>query len=52
MYVIMHMSVITQDGWTALVWAVANDYRDVAVELMKSGADLNLRNNVCCNFFV
>ena len=46
------MSVITQDGWTALMLAAANGHRDVAVELMKSGADLNLQNNVCRNFFV
>ena len=48
----MHMSVITQYGWTALMLAANKGLRDVAVELMKSGADLNLQNNVCRNFFV
>ena len=44
------MSVITQDGWTALMLAAGKGLRDAAVELMKLGADLNLQNNVCRNF--
>ena len=49
MSVILHMSVITQGGWSALMWAAYNGYTETAAELVKAGADMNLQNNVCLN---
>ena len=45
--VILHMSVITQDGWSALMYAARWDSTEVVVELVKAGANLNLQNKVC-----
>ena len=47
MYVILHMSVITQYGFTALMYAANMDRTEAVVELVKGGADLNLQNKVC-----
>ena len=47
MYVILHMSVITQYGHTALMVAAKLDRTGAVVELVKCGADLNLQNTVC-----
>ena len=47
MYVILHMSVITQYGYTALMGAAEEGRTEAVVELVKSGADLNLQNKVC-----
>ena len=47
MYVILHMSVITQYGFTALMGAAILDNTEAVVELVKGGADLNLQNEVC-----
>ena len=41
------MSVITQDGNSALMVAAYNGYTEVVVELVNSGANLDLQNNVC-----
>ena len=49
MSVILHMSVITQDGWSALMRAADNGHTETAAELVKAGADMNLQNNVCLN---
>ena len=49
MSVILHMSVITQRGWSALMWAAMNGYTETAAELMKAGVDMNLQNDVCLN---
>ena len=46
MCVILHMSVITQHGWSALI-AASGSRTEVAVELVKAGANLNLQNTVC-----
>ena len=43
----LHMSVITQEGYTALMGAAEGDNTEAVVELIKSGADLNLQNKVC-----
>ena len=47
MYVILHMSVITQDGYTALMEAAKRGRTEAVVELVKCGADLNLQDEVC-----
>ena len=44
MCVILHMSVITQDGHSALMYAAS---AEIVVELVKAGANLNLQNTVC-----
>ena len=44
MCVILHMSVITQDGWSALMYVGSTE---VVVELVKAGANLNLQSTVC-----
>ena len=45
--VILHMSVITQDGTSALMNAVHYGETEVVVELVKAGANLDLQNTVC-----
>ena len=47
MYVILHMSVITQKGYSLLMYAAKGGRTEAVVELVKSGADLNLQNKVC-----
>ena len=47
--VILLMSVITQDGDSALMEAAYRGRAEVVVELVKAGADLNLQNKVCLN---
>ena len=47
--VILLMSVITQDGESALMRAAYRGQTEVVVELVKAGADLNLQNKVCLN---
>ena len=47
MCVILHMSVITQDGETALMRAAYWGNTEVVVELLKAGALLDLQNTVC-----
>ena len=47
MCVILHMSVITQDGESALMIAARWGRTEVVVELVKAGANLNLQNRVC-----
>ena len=43
----LHMSVITQNGWSALLWAVYNGNTEVVQQLVKAGANLDLQNKVC-----
>ena len=45
--VILHMSVITQGGKSALMKAASNGHTKVVVELVKAKANLNLQNEVC-----
>ena len=47
MCVILHMSVITQYGWSALMYAARGGRTEVVVELVKAEANLNLQNIVC-----
>ena len=47
MCVILHMSVITQGGSSALMFAAIFGRTEVVVELVKAGANLNLQNIVC-----
>ena len=46
MCVILHMSVITQDGWSALMYAASWGSTEGVVELVKAGANLNLQTTV------
>ena len=43
----LHMSVISQDGWSSLMIAAYWGKTEVVVELVKAGAKLNLQNTVC-----
>ena len=47
--VILHMSVITQDGWSALMVAAQEGHTETVAELVKAGADMNLQDYVCLN---
>ena len=40
------MSVITQDGDTALIEAASNGRTKVVSQLLEAGADIDLQNNV------
>ena len=45
--VILHVSVITQDGYSALMFAARLGETEVVVELVKAGANVDVQNNVC-----
>ena len=45
----MIVSVITQVGDSALMWAATIGQTEIIAELVKAGADLNLQNKVCQN---
>ena len=45
--VMIHMSVITQSGESALMRAASGGRTDTVKELVTAGANLNLQNNVC-----
>ena len=45
--VILHMSVITQDGSSALLWAASGGHTEVVQQLVKADANLDLQNKVC-----
>ena len=40
------MSVITQDGWSALIWAAISGKTEVIVELVKAGANVDMQDRV------
>ena len=42
-----HMSVITQCGQSALMWAVGKGKTEVISELLKAGANVDIQNKVC-----
>ena len=42
----MYMSVITQHGITALMWAANQGKTEVIVELVNAGADVDMQNEV------
>ena len=46
LFVILHMSVITQDGYSALMRAAWHGYTETVAELVKAKANLDLQNNV------
>ena len=45
--VMIHMSVITQSGQSALMKGISYGHTDTVKELVTAGANLNLQNNVC-----
>ena len=45
--VMLHMSVITQRGNSALWWAAFKGHTEVVQQLVKAGANLDLQNKVC-----
>ena len=45
--VILHMSVITQDGWSALMLAACMGKNEAVVELVKAGANVDMQTKVC-----
>ena len=47
MCVILHMSVITQYGESALMWAAMEGKTEVVVELVKAGANVDMQSEVC-----
>ena len=47
MCVILHMPVITQDGWSALMAAAVNGVTEAVVELVKAGANVDMQSEVC-----
>ena len=46
MCVILHMSVITQDGWSALMLAANVGKTEAVVELVNAGASVDMQNKV------
>ena len=46
LFIILHMSVITQDGNSALMRAAYYGHTETIKELVKSNANLDLQNNV------
>ena len=52
MCVILHMSVITQDGWSALMLAAMMGDTEAVVELVKAGANVDMQNKVCQYIYV
>ena len=47
MCVILHMSIITQDGWSALMGAAIEGETEDIVELVKAGANVDMQDGVC-----
>ena len=45
--VILHMSVITQNGWSALMWAAMKGKTEAVVQLVKAGANVDMQDKVC-----
>lgn len=46
LFILLHMSVFTQDGNSALMAAAYSGKTDVVMELVKAGANLDLQNKV------
>ena len=45
--VILHMSVNTQYGWSALMVAARGGKTEIVVELVKAGANVDIQTKVC-----
>ena len=52
MCVILHMCVITQNGWSALMMAADEGKTEAVVELVKAGANVDMQNKVCQYIYV
>ena len=52
MCVILHMSVITQDGGSALMGAARWGHTEAVVELVKAGANVDMQTEVCQYIYV
>ena len=50
--VILHMSVITQEGWSALMSAASKCKTEAVVELVKAGASVDMQTKVCQYIYV
>ena len=50
--VILRMSVITQRGYSALVWAAREGETEVVVELVKAGANVDVQDKVCSDMYM
>ena len=46
LFIILHVSVITQDGYSALMEAAESDHTETIKELVKAKANWDLQNNV------
>ena len=47
MCVILHMFVITQEGWSALMFAANEGKTEAVVGLVKAGANVDMQAKVC-----
>ena len=52
MCVILHMSVITQRGLSALMKAAKRGHTEAVVELVKAGANVDMQTKVCQYIYV
>ena len=44
---VLHISIIVQSGWSALMTAADEGHTEVGVELVKAGANKDLQDEVC-----
>ena len=52
MCVILLMTVIKQNGWSALMAAAQEGKTEAVVELVKAGANVDMQNEVCQYIYV
>ena len=52
MCVILHVSVITQDGESALMVAAREGKTEVVVELVEAGANVDMQTQVCQYMYI
>ena len=43
----LHMSVVTQSGYFALLWAAWKGHTEIVQQLVKAGVNLDLQDKVC-----
>ena len=46
LFIILHMSIITQTGYSALMIAASDGYTETVAELVQAKANLDLQSNV------